>query len=163
MQELNQSEQFHNDSQDRDLVIKYVLPNIITDYVQSFPVTADDYYPIDIFTLSRKCPTRPIPVQVKSRPTYSITSFNTTAIDRTAYDDLKDYGLLVILYPKDRKILVFNDREMNKAYVTTRPFNKVKSHSQRNNQWYYEQSKELTELDINKGRVFTYEQFGIYE
>lgn len=144
------------------MVIKYVLPNIIKDYVQSFPVTADDYYPIDIYALSRK-DIRAIPVQVKSRPTYTISSFPTTAIDRTAYDDLKSYGLLVILYPKDRKILVYNDREMNKAYVTTRPFNKVKSHSQRNNQWYYEPSKELTELDINKGRIYTYEQFGIYE
>lgn len=162
MQELNQSEQFHNDSQDRDLVIKYVLPNIIKDYVQSFPVTADDYYPIDIYALSRK-DIRAIPVQVKSRPTYSISSFPTTAIDRTAYDDLKSYGLLVILYPKDRKILVYNDREMNKAYVTTKTYNNVKSHSQKTNSWYYQQNKEMTELDINKGRVFTYEQFGIYE
>lgn len=161
MQELNQSEQFHDDSHDRDLVIKYVLPNIIKDYVEAFPVRYV-YYPIDIYALTSKN-IRAIPVQVKSRPTYSITSFPTTAIDRTAYDHLKSYGLLVILYPKDRKILVYNDREMKKAYVTTKPYNNVKSHSQKTNSWYYEQSKELTELDINKGRLFTYEQFGIYE
>lgn len=139
--------------------MKYMLPKLIRDFVQAFPVTADDYYPIDIYAV-RKNDIRPLPVQVKSRPTYSIDDFPTTKIDKTAYEDLRSYGLLIILYPKDRKVLVYNHREMKDAYSGTSVTKNVKTWRQSRQTWEYE-DKELTSLTISKGRTYAYEQFGI--
>lgn len=159
MQVLDQREQFHNDTTDRDITISNILPKIIKGFVQAFPVTADDYYPIDIYAI-RRGDIKAIPVQVKSRPTYHVDSFPTTKIDTTAYDDLKDWGLLVILYPDDRKVLIYNHKELQEAFVGNIWTKNVKTWRESKKKWEYE-DKYLTDLTISKGRIYDYEYFGI--
>lgn len=159
MQVLDQREQFHNDTTDRDITISNILPKIIKGFVQAFPVTADDYYPIDIYAIT-KATIQAIPVQVKSRPTYHVDSFETTKIDTTAYDDLKNWGLLVILYPDDRKVLIYNHKELQEAFVGNIWTKNVKTWRESKKKWEYE-DKYLTDLTISKGRIYDYEYFGI--
>lgn len=160
MQVLNQQEEIHDDKQDRDITISNILPKIIKDFVQAFPVTADKYYPIDIYALT-KATIQAIPVQVKSRDyQYHINSFTTVKIDPTAYEDLKDWGLLIIFYPSDRKVLIYNHKELQKAFVDNIWTKNVKTWRESKKKWEYE-DKYLTHLTISKGRIYDYEYFGI--
>lgn len=175
MLEINQSREVHDDTNDRDITIKYILPKIIKDYVTTAPTT-DKYNPLDLYAYSsyKSWKNTPIPVQVKNRPNRNINwekvkpdddpetiqTKRGSWIDVTAYEDLKDFGLLVIFYPVNKQVLIFNHKEMTNAnphivYAT------VPSFSERNNCWYPEKDKPLMSLAVEAGRIFTYEQLGI--
>lgn len=175
MREINQSREVHNDTNDRDITIKYILPKIIKDYETTVPTT-DKYNPMDLYVYSnyKSWKDVPIPVQVKQRPDRNINweyirkddkeetiqNKRGSWVDVTAYEDLKHYGLLIIFYPVNKKVLIFNHKEMANAnphivYAT------VPSFSERYNRWYYEKDKPLMSLAVEAGRVFTYEELGI--
>lgn len=164
---MNLNREWHDDTNDRDITIKYILPKIIKGHVQSFPITDDEMFPYDILTLSRERFLQAIPVQVKNRPEYKLYQFKnkevdkyTTVIDETAYIDFQNDGIIIILYPADKKVLVYNCQQMREAYVGKK-ITDVPSYSQRTNTFYRQKNKSLVELDIAKGNVYTYEQLGI--
>lgn len=172
---MNLNREWHDDTNDRDLAIKYILPKIIKDYETTAPTT-DKYNPLDLYAYSnyKSWKNVPIPVQVKYRPDRNIEwekvkpydkpekiqTKRGSWVDVTAYEDLKEYGLLIIFYPVNKQVLIFNHKEMANAnphivYAT------VPSFSERNNCWYPEKDKPLMSLAVEAGRIFTYEQLGI--
>lgn len=167
MLEINQSREVHDDTNDRDITIKYILPKIIKGHVQSFAITDDEMFPYDITTLSRERFMHSIPVQVKNRLKYKLYQFKneeagkyTTVIDETAYIDFQNDGIIIILYPADKKVLVYNSQQMREAYVGKK-ITDVPSYNRKTKTFYVERNKSLAELDIAKGIVYTYEQLGI--
>lgn len=159
MQVLDQKRQFHDDTTDRDITISNILPKLMRGFIKATP-TEYKYDPIDIYASIAEYE-RQVPIQVKSRePQYHINTFPTSDIDTTAYDDLKDWGLLVIFYPSDRKVLVYNHKELKEAYVGNVWRNKVLTRRESTGKWEYE-GKYLAQLTISKGRIYDYEYFGI--
>jgi len=175
MLEINQSREVHDDTNDRDITIKYILPKIIKDYETTVPTT-DKYNPMDLYAYSnyKSWKDVPIPVQVKQRPDRNIEwekvkpddtpekiqTKRGSWVDVTAYEDLKKFGLLIIFYPVNRQVLIFNNKEMANANPHI-VYSTVRSYSERNNRWYYEKNKPLMSLAVEAGRIFTYEQLGI--
>lgn len=164
---MNLQREWHDDANDRDLAIKYILPKIILGHVQSFAITDDEMFPYDILTLSRERFLQAIPVQVKNRLKYKLYQFKneevnkyTTVIDETAYIDFQNDGIIIILYPADKKVLVYNCQQMRDAYVGKK-ITDVPSYNRKTKTFYVERNKSLAELDIAKGIVYTYEQLGI--
>lgn len=147
---------FHNDYRDR-LNTKLLLSKLrFTEQIEDVNYK---YHPFDTILITRKTI---LPIQIKNRLNYSIYQFDTLNIDATAYNDLIQYpnALLVVYYPKDKKILVYNKERLIKAYQGN-IFKDVTSYSERNNSWYKEKNKELAVLKIKEGKIFDYEQFNI--
>lgn len=176
MKILDQSREVHDDTNDRDITIKYILPKIIKDYETTVPTT-DKYDPLDLYAYSnyKSWKNVPIPVQVKRRPDRNINwdkvkpnddletiqTKRGSWVDVTAYEDLKKYGLLIIFYPVNRQVLIYNHKEMANANPHIVVPKEIISHSERNNRWYYEKNKPLMSFAVEAGRIFTYEELGI--
>lgn len=148
--------QFHNDYYDK-LNTKQLLAKL--KQVEQIEDINYKYHPFDLILITKKSI---LPIQIKNRLNYSIYQFDTLNIDATAYNDLIQYpnALLIVYYPKDKKILVYNKERLIKAYQGN-IFKDVTSYSEKTKTWFKEKNKELSVLNISQGKIFDYEQFNI--
>lgn len=144
----SKDKEFHDDRLDKEFIEEIILPK--SSNFQTVSWTENPYDKYDGYYNETK------PIQVKNRGlNYSINSFPTTYIDYTAYTDLKDNGLLFIIYPKNNKVLCYNEQTINNAYMGY-VYRDMWSWSEKNKSWYWEKNKKLAELEINKGKKINY-------
>jgi hypothetical protein len=147
--------EFHYDTNDR-ILAEQILKEILTGYTETH-WTEYKYDRIDGFVTTKKGRYK---VHVKNRMNYSIDDFPTTMIDKTCYEDSIEDAILIILYPKNEKVLMFTSKGIRNAFKGN-TIRDVISYSETKNEWYIEKNKELSELYINKGKIMTYQQLNI--
>jgi len=145
--------EFHNDSDDR-IMAEHILKEILTGYAE-IHWTEYQYDRIDGYVTTKKG--NKYKVHIKNRMNYSIDDFKTTMIDKTCYEDSIEDAILIILYPKNEKVLMFTSKCIQNAFKGNTKRNVI-SYSETTKEWYIEKNKELSELDINKGKIMTYQE-----
>lgn len=150
---------FYNDATDKEITMRFILPNIIDNYEETL-IPNYKYHKIDCYVVTSTYNDDLIPIEIKNKRDYKITDFSTLSIDCETYSEITDKkGYLIVFYPVDRKILIFNSTQLKEAFKEIKS-QYVRSYSEKNNNWYKEY-KPLTHLYINKGYIYDYNDFNL--
>lgn len=137
---------FHDDSKDREWVKTWMMPDV--EWTTSRFDSCDGY-------------DGNLGIEVKNRMDYPIGKFKTTLIDRKKYDFLltQDRYIVIIFYPVDRKILVYNKKTFEESYVNDgKIWAWSETGSDGKNDWRYIQ-KTVSYFKISGGKIYDYEYF----
>lgn len=155
----------HSDYYDVLAVEKYVLPKVIKDYKQAF-VPNDKYSRADLIYYTENKENNEINtsvVQIKNRLDYDLSKLKTLYIDYETYLTYKDKkdSYIINIFPKNERIVIYDNRLFNSTFVGKKVIDNVKSFSQKNNSWYQQQKKELAEFTLQGVTRYSFNDFNI--
>jgi hypothetical protein len=150
---------FYNDANDKEITMRFILPNIISNYEETL-IPTYKYHKIDCYVVTSTYNEDLIPIEIKNKLKYSINDYDTLSIDTETYSEITNKnGYLIVFYPTDRKVLIFNSDQMKKAFDGFKSLY-VTSYSEKNDNWYKEY-KTLSYLKIKEGTTYDYKDFNL--